>query len=377
MTVKTEKQTLPKYRQLQSKLITAIESGRYQLGSKLPVGRELAKTLGVSYVTLNSAMRGLEEQGYVRRVHGSGIFVTDPAEALSRKDETTSRQIGALMPLRGDLFQNFSDKLIHELDKHDYFLTPLPTTTLLDKLSESDRVKRIAKIAQSHFDSLVIDGSRHVPYNLLCKYRKSFDHITFIMHNECGTDFPGANSVLSDYRQAGYIAARKLFEAGRKKLALITFEPLSEMRIRLNGARRKGYDYEIIDGVEQAYALAGISFAENFDIIIDMMIETPVVPTEDKITHSIKLGFDGFICVGDSRAPHLYKAASGFDMIPGREIGVVGLYNTNWTDILTPKLSSISIKENEIAEITCDLIFKGANDEKVIIQPEFIDKGSC
>jgi DNA-binding LacI/PurR family transcriptional regulator len=73
----------------------------------------------------------------------------------------------------------------------------------------------------------------------------------------------------------------------------------------------------------------------------------------------------------------LYKAASGFDMIPGREIGVVGLYNTNWTDILTPKLSSISIKENEIAEITCDLIFKGANDEKVIIQPEFIDKGSC
>jgi GntR family transcriptional regulator, arabinose operon transcriptional repressor len=377
MTVKTKKRNLPKYRVLQEKIIKAIKAGRYPVGGKLPVGREMAKMLDASYVTVNSAMRGLEEQGYVRRVHGSGVFVTDPLQQRRRSNTSDLKQVGALMPMRGDLFQNFSECLVHELEPHNCFLSPLATTGLLDHMSNQEREQQIAKFSECHFDALIIDGNRHVPYRALHKYRDSFNQITFVMHNECGIDFPDTNTVAGDYVQAGYLAAKKLLEAGRKKIALVTFEPLLEMTLRQNGSRRPGYDYEMIDGAEKAFEEAGMPFANNFDIIHDMMIQTPTVRTEALAAKFIKRGFDGFICVGDCRAQHVYLAAAELNMVPGKDIGVVGAYNTSWTEMLTPKLSSISVNEVGIAKKVAELIVNKATGEKIIIQPELIDRGSC
>ena len=365
-------------RKVQKAVISGIKTGRYPIGSKLPPGREMAKIFGTSYVTVNSAMRDLETLGHVQRVHGSGIYVTDstiPTSATTA-DQATSNQVGAIMPMRGDLYQSFTDSIIHELEPGGLYLTPLPTTSILDSISISECEKRIAKFADAGFASLVISGNRHIPYNLLHKYQKQFPHMVFVMHNESGVDLPASNSVICDYEQVGYLGAKKLLESGRKKLGLLTYEPLSEMEMRRNGNKRLGSDHDIITGIEKAFKEADASFIDNFDVIYDFLIHPTTISTEELLSKRIKDGFDSFICLGDHRAKAIYAAAEKLNLSPGKEIGVIGLYDTVWAEMLSPHLTSIAINEQKIAKIAAKMILSKAKGEKVLVEPTLVERKS-
>jgi DNA-binding transcriptional MocR family regulator len=78
---------VPLYTQIASALAEAIETGRLAPDSRLPSIRALAASLEVNTVTVVTAYRNLEQQGYVWSRVGSGTFVrpAPPAE--------TTRQI--------------------------------------------------------------------------------------------------------------------------------------------------------------------------------------------------------------------------------------------------------------------------------------------
>jgi CheY-like chemotaxis protein len=56
-------------------LRAAIEQGRYPQGSALPTQPALARSIGVSTVTLRQALDRLAEEGFVEARHGYGTFV--------------------------------------------------------------------------------------------------------------------------------------------------------------------------------------------------------------------------------------------------------------------------------------------------------------
>lgn len=62
--------------QVVDELRTAIVGGTRAPGERLPSEPDLARTLGISRPTLRDALRALEDEGLVRRVHGSGTYVT-------------------------------------------------------------------------------------------------------------------------------------------------------------------------------------------------------------------------------------------------------------------------------------------------------------
>ncbi|GAB3011036.1 MocR-like pyridoxine biosynthesis transcription factor PdxR [Bowmanella dokdonensis] len=64
-------------KQIQQKLIDAILSGYFSLGSKMPSSRKLAEQLGVSRNTVVSAYEQLIDEGYLVSRERSGIFVND------------------------------------------------------------------------------------------------------------------------------------------------------------------------------------------------------------------------------------------------------------------------------------------------------------
>lgn len=64
-----------RYRQVMETLRRRIEGGEYPVGSRLPAETELAAALGVSRPTLRQALAGLEREGLLDRVKGSGTFV--------------------------------------------------------------------------------------------------------------------------------------------------------------------------------------------------------------------------------------------------------------------------------------------------------------
>ena len=66
----------PLYEQAQSAIVARIAEGVYQPGEKLPPEDQLAAGLGISRVTLRSALSHLETLGYIERIHGLGTFVS-------------------------------------------------------------------------------------------------------------------------------------------------------------------------------------------------------------------------------------------------------------------------------------------------------------
>ncbi len=65
----------------------AILSGEYQPGERLPTNQELAKIFSVSPMTIQTAVRKLGDEGFVRSRTGSGVYVRDQVSMPVSADE--------------------------------------------------------------------------------------------------------------------------------------------------------------------------------------------------------------------------------------------------------------------------------------------------
>ncbi len=71
---------------VRDELSQRIEAGQLPPGAKLPAETELALEFGVSRATLRDALRSLEAEGLVRRMQGSGTFVTQRSRVANSLD---------------------------------------------------------------------------------------------------------------------------------------------------------------------------------------------------------------------------------------------------------------------------------------------------
>jgi putative hydrolases of HD superfamily len=65
--------------QIAASIRAAILTGELAPGAQLPAGHDLAKFFGVSRVTVQTALRTLREEGFIRSQPGSGVYVRDQA----------------------------------------------------------------------------------------------------------------------------------------------------------------------------------------------------------------------------------------------------------------------------------------------------------
>jgi GntR family transcriptional regulator, arabinose operon transcriptional repressor len=70
--------TIPKYRQVYEDLHSAIKTGIFQRGDRLPSETELGKRYNTSRITVAKAVNELQVQGLVSRRAGSGTHVLAP-----------------------------------------------------------------------------------------------------------------------------------------------------------------------------------------------------------------------------------------------------------------------------------------------------------
>lgn len=78
---------LPMWVQLRNRIAYLIASGYYKPGEKLPTVRKYAADLRITYNTVSKAYMGLERDGYVTTVRGSGVFVNDEGASLKLAPE--------------------------------------------------------------------------------------------------------------------------------------------------------------------------------------------------------------------------------------------------------------------------------------------------
>lgn len=67
------------YVKIAASIRAAILSGEFEPGTRLPIGEELAEFFGVTRSTIGSAVRVLQDEGFVRSRTGSGVYVNSRA----------------------------------------------------------------------------------------------------------------------------------------------------------------------------------------------------------------------------------------------------------------------------------------------------------
>ncbi|GHF30865.1 histidine utilization repressor [Kordiimonas sediminis] len=88
---------MPRYEQVKNFILGEITEGVYAPGDQLPSENDLVKTLGVSRMTVNRALRELVEGGFITRRAGLGSFVSESrmrgqaSDIVSIRDELASR----------------------------------------------------------------------------------------------------------------------------------------------------------------------------------------------------------------------------------------------------------------------------------------------
>ena len=93
----------PVYLQLVEHLQTAVVTGEYPPGSRIPPVRELAGQAGVNPNTMQRALAELERQGLVRSERTSGRYVTDDAARIEAARRDQAEQI------LNDFFQRMAE----------------------------------------------------------------------------------------------------------------------------------------------------------------------------------------------------------------------------------------------------------------------------
>ncbi|NMA20019.1 MAG: substrate-binding domain-containing protein [Lentisphaerae bacterium] len=365
---------VPKYIAFSEQLKGEIRSGKYARGSQLPGVRELCSRFGVSYLTVSNILQVLEGDGYVKRLQGKGTFVTDP-QAATVEGKT---QVGYLVDINISTFGKLFAAIQEVLNGQPFYNIPLHTSfgsgTPIEQAEEW-----LDQAMKNRYHSLVIYGDRHFPYRHLRNYLTDFEQLNFVIFDSCAVPFGNVNRILSDMKQAGYLAGRYFLEQGRRKLAVLGLQRLDDMYCRRFGIRNDNYVHLLLDGVECAYDEAGLDFYQ-----LVRLIDGPAsgIRANDERFHDELRGCfedecEAFLAVGDFRAPAIYRMAKEMNVTVGQDIAVMGMLNTVATcELMEPTLSSISINEREIGHLTAQALQEKWKNETILVKPELVIRNS-
>jgi GntR family transcriptional repressor for pyruvate dehydrogenase complex len=144
------------YRQVADAIMSAIKSGNYKPGARLPSERDLAAAYQVSRPTVREAMIALEIRGLVESRHGSGIYITEHPPAQMGADDL---DIGAFeLTEARRLFEGeaaalaattITDEQIAELE-----------TIIADMIKENNR-KQTGEMADRRFHVAIARATRN------------------------------------------------------------------------------------------------------------------------------------------------------------------------------------------------------------------------
>jgi GntR family transcriptional regulator of arabinose operon len=364
-----------KYLQLRDKIIEDIRTGIYKRGSKLPTCRELTSLLGVSYVTANNVLRALEEEGYVKRIHGKGTFITEPAQPKSKIIKA-----GYFMDVKVSVFAHFFSAVLEEQQGELIYNIPVNMLPNLPYRTLKESEEWLEEALRHHFNSLVIFGDRHFPFKALAKYAEELDQINIVILDNSDIKFPKANKIIVDSKKIGYLAAYHFLKNGHRKLAVLSLRNLDQMYRRGFGISNDDYSNQILDGIEKAYDDFGFNFYDMVRIVPGLESEKAddSERLENDIRKCISDGYTAFYGMGDNRIQLVYELAREFDLKVGRDISAIGTFNTAPCQAMSPALSSISVNEAEIGRITAQAIKENWQGETIIVEPELIvRKSTC
>ena len=347
---------------ISNRLRDEIIAGSFASG-QLPSKLDLASHFNVSHRTMEMVLKRLREEGLIRGVRGTGIFVnTDVSEVTN----ITPRLAVMFLPQ----ISVFEDEPYNTLRVESFSrgLVPvnLPMPDRYIKLSLQEKTL-LTQVLKAPIRGVLYNGRGYRAEPFLDSWRnlRSVGLIKFDSEND-----PPGSTVLTDYEAGAEKIARHFVEQGCKKiLVLAGYLPPDVPKSKKYW--EKHVSTQFVNGVSRVAADAGIAepdlhFIKNPPGTVDMF--TPGLSEE--MAYLLKK-YDAVICTVDLLAYTVVVHARKLGIPIPEKLLVSAERDTAWCSRFGVDLTSLSLCYGKLSKKAFDILeCGGIHHEKVI--PELI-----
>ena len=331
------KSNTPKYWQLAERFRKQLKNGALKPGDRLPTLNEMRDDHKISRTTVEKAYGLLERDGLIERLHGSGVFVSQP-----RKGSTQG-----IIGLSGAGF-NFSD------------YSPYWARLLGGAREAAAREKMQLLILEA--DSAL--GWEKADGVLVCDWhtlRIPRNHIADLPVVSLMTPVEGMASVIADEENGALIATRHLLQLGHRRIAFLHGEKdsLTPER-RLQGYRQALQEADIYPHRNWTCSLRGI-----YKVGARFTIEAQRIMAQWLAEGWNSLGCTAILCHNDEAALGVMQALGEVGMRVPDDVSVMGFDGTEFCDLVSPRLSSVEVPLREIGARGVELLLKQIEADEV------------
>lgn len=344
-------------------LTERVKNGAYT--AKLPSVFTLADEYGVNFKTVNKAFAELGKQGILCSEKGKGTFVAsrgrEVAEASSPVGDFAAKLVPVFMPTGQDLYGAMYEALVSSLNHQAFYpvmMDSMDRGAVLDVLNMKPGV-------------IVIDHHRlQFPFEVLKEHAHEGFRLVFMQRYGAAIEFD-ADFVLSDSTYGGYLATKHLLDLGHRRIVFLSYgdsSPAMEHRYSYHYGQLQGYQLALSeqgDRREEIYYDTLKNKDEDMAGMRAMLSDPETRPT-------------AILADSDSRLLGYYDLFREMGIRIPDDLAVVGFYNLAAGRHLDVPLTSVSIREDEIARLTAERVMdtKGPR-RRIMVKPELIVRQSC
>jgi DNA-binding LacI/PurR family transcriptional regulator len=348
--------TARKYDVIAEALKNDILAKRYH--GRLPGIHTLADTYGVNFKTVNRAVTRLVAAGLVRTVTGEGRVIVAAAQAHA------ARTVLTLTRTEGHTCSEVTLALVRGLQAAGYSALPVDAAHFGGTEDETRRLLAHAPMG------LVFDDSISVASAFYEQHKAAFAR-RVAWASTPGKHYPDAMTVASDGRQGMYLATRHLLAQGRRRI-LFMLHPW-----KWGAATHRHSSHALMmEGYETALAEAGLAQRKRYLITADDDHET-LQQLATIFRASPARRPDAVVSFADYLAAGAIRELLSLGLQVPRDVAVVGYFNTPWTQLCEVPLSSVSIREPELARAIVDSVTGAYEPGRVVtVEPELVVRAS-
>lgn len=342
-----------KYEKVKNKLKAAIESGEYARGDKLPTESELMQKYGVSRYTIRRAAGELENNHYIYRIQGGGMYVDDWKKSYKRSSNT--KVIGVITTHFADyIFPRIISGMDRLLSENGYSL--MITNTHNNSKIEKRAIERMLA---NNVAGLIIEPSQSaLPNNNIDVYQRisAADVPTvFVNAHVDGVDFPYLE--VND-TQAEQDVTNYLIKMGHQKILGIFQVDDAQGADRLKGFMNAYFMHPEISYLNQTIMYQS---SQDMNLIFEKIER--VLTSKDRPT--------AIVCYNDDLAIKLMDLIRSVNLHIPDDISIIGFDDFIMDRYIVPSLTTIEHPKEKMGYDVGNMILKIINGEKVdsIIYP--------
>jgi DNA-binding LacI/PurR family transcriptional regulator len=332
-----------------------IDGRRLPIGARLPSVRDLTRMYGVSISTIANALSLLEREGVVQKRHGSGCYVTDPAD---RATDGVSRPklLGCVMRnAAAESVVRITAGIQHVAHKHGFHLLTASTDDDYDGERE-----QLSRMRDAGCQAIVLLPAIRTQGQLLKDYLTTeFREVPIVLVDIAYAEQQRSSVIFDNYR-AGYAITEHLVGQGHRRIAFLDLNlPDGGLMHRSTRDRYLGY--------RDALAAAGLPYIPEDHWTL--FHRFPSQWNSEEITSELLPFLTGWrrqpedrptavIALEDLTAMHMLSLARELHIAVPDQLTVVGFDNLSVAQTFSPSFTTTAADFARAGEIATEMALR-------------------